>query len=208
MIKKDSVVPAGQVNRKELILSTILKVYAIRGEVEERAAENMLKNVPLLGDLAMKLSGTSLSKSQYRDAAAFVTATCTTRESLVLMEQITDFKSRRPVQRPAAVWLSYVGLVLPLALAIAAEAYMYYINVLTRMPYLAIAVGLVILAVILSVQMFAYLGYDPIYRRDLIERAAWSAMHDESVKRLKKMGVMKTHVQLTPNAKASVRDTE
>ncbi len=206
MIKKDSIVPAGQVNRKELILSTILKVYAIREEVDERATENRFRNIPLLGDLAMKLSGTSLSKSQYRDAAAFVTATCTTRESLVLMEQITDFKSRRAVNRPAFVWLSYAGLVLPLALVIAVEAYMYYLNILTRMPYLAIAVGLVFVAVILSVMMFAFLGYDPIYRRDLIEKAVWKAMHEESVKRLKKLGVMKTHTQLTPTASANARE--
>jgi hypothetical protein len=33
MIKKESIVPAGGVDRKELILSTILKVYAIRKEV-------------------------------------------------------------------------------------------------------------------------------------------------------------------------------
>ncbi len=206
MIKKDSIVPSGQVNRKELILSTILKVYAIREEVDEKATENRFRNIPMLGDLAMKLSGTSLSKSQYRDAAAFVTATCTTRESLVLMEQITDFKSRRAVNRPAFVWLSYVGLVLPLALVIAAEAYMYYLDILTRMPYLAIAVGLVLVAVILSVMMFAYLGYDPIYRRDLVEKAVWAAMHDEAVKRLKKLGVMKTHVQLTPMASANARE--
>lgn len=151
MIKKDSIVPASRVNKKELILSTILKVYAIREEVEERSEENRFRNVPLLGDLALKLSSTSLTKSQYKDAAAFVTATCTTRESLVLTEQITDFKSRLAAGRPAKVWLSYAGLALPLLLVIAAEAYMFYINVLAQMPYLAIAAGLVILAVILSV---------------------------------------------------------
>jgi hypothetical protein len=206
MIKKDSIVPAGRVNRKELILSTILKVYAIREEVEERAEENEFRSVPLLGSLALKLSSTALSKSQYRDAAAFVTATCTTRESLVLMEQISGFKSRASIKRPAKVWLSYVGLALPLLLAIAAEAYMFYTNVLVQMPYLAIAVGLVILAVILSVLLFAYLGYDPLYRRDLIERAVWKAMHEESVKKLKKSGVIKTHVQLTPRARADVKE--
>jgi hypothetical protein len=206
MIKKDSIVPAGRVNRKELILSTILKVYAIREEVEERAGENRFRNVPLLGDLALKLSSTSLSKSQYRDAAAFVTATCTTRESLVLMEQISGFKSRATIKRPAKVWLSYAGLVLPLLLVIAAEAYMFYINVLARMPYLAISAGLVILAVILSVLLFAYLGYEPVYRRDLVERAVWKAMHDESVKKLKKSGVIKTHVQLTPKARADIKE--
>jgi hypothetical protein len=206
MIKKDSIVPAGRVNRKELILSTILKVYAIREEVEERARENRFRNVPLLGDLALKLSSTSLTKSQYRDAAAFITATCTTRESLVLTEQIADFKSRATIKRPAKMWLSYAGLALPLLLVIAAEAYMFYINVLAQMPYLAIAAGLVILAVILSVLLFAYLGYDPVYRRDLIEKAVWRAMHDESVKKLKKSGVIKSHVQLTPKAKASVKE--
>ncbi len=206
MIKKDSIVPAGRVNRKELILSTILKVYAIREEIEERARENRFRNVPLLGDLALKLSSTSLTKSQYRDAAAFITATCTTRESLILTEQITDFKSRATIKRPAKVWLSYAGLALPLLLVIAAEAYMFYINVLAQMPYLAIAAGLVILAVILSVLLFAYLGYNPVYRRDLVERAVWKAMHDESVKKLKKSGVIKSHVQLTPKAKANVKE--
>jgi len=206
MIKKDSIVPAGRVNRKELILSTILKVYAIREEVVERAEENGLRNVPLLGGLALKLSSTALSKSQYRDAAAFVTATCTTRESLVLMEQISGFKSRASIKKPAKVWLSYAGLALPLLLAIAAEAYMFYTNVLAQMPYLAIAAGLVILAVILSVLLFAYLGYDPEYRRDLIERAVWKAMHEESMKKLKKSGVIKTHVQLTPRARADVKE--
>jgi hypothetical protein len=206
MIRKDSIVPADRVNKKELILSTILKVYAIRGEVEERAGENRLRNVPLLGDLALKLSGAALSKSQSRDAAAFVTATCTSRESLVLMEQIAGFKSGVTIKRPAKVWLSYAGLVLPLLLVILAEAYMFYINVLDQMPYLAIAVGLVVLAVLSSILLFAYLGYDPAYRRDLVERAVWKAMHEEAVKKLKKLGVMKTHVQLTPNAKASVKE--
>ena len=206
MIKKDSIVPVERVNKKELILSTILKVYAIREEVEERAAENRFSNVPLLGDLALKLSSASLAKSQHKDATAFVTATCTTRESLVLMEQIAGFKSRVHVRRPAKVWLSYPGLGLPLALAIAAEAYMFYVDILARMPYPAIAVGLLLLAVVLSVLLFSYLGYDPTYRRDLIERAVWKAMHDEAVRRLKKLGVMKTHVQLTPRAKASVKE--
>ena len=86
MIRKDSIVPASRVNRKELILSTILKVYAIRADVEERAEENRLRNIPLLGGLAMRLASPALSKSQYKDAAAFVTATCTSNEALVLME--------------------------------------------------------------------------------------------------------------------------
>jgi len=206
MIKKDSIVPASRVNKKELILSTILKVYAIREEVEERSEENRFRNVPLLGDLALKLSSTALSKSQYKDAAAFVTATCTTKESLVIMEQISDFKSRSAVHRPAKVWLSYAGLILPLLSVILAEAYMFYTNVLAQMPYLAIAIGLIFLAVIVSVLLFAYLGYDPTYRRDLVEKAVWKAMHDEAVRRLKKSGVIKTHVQLTPKAKANVKE--
>ena len=206
MIKKESIVPAGQVNRKELILSTILKVYAIRKEVEERAEEGMLRNVPLLGGLAMKLSSTALTKSQYNDAAAFVTATCPTKESLVLMEQITGFKSRMAVKRPLRVWLSYAGLVAPMLLAIMAEAYMFHLGVLARMPYLAIAIALVFLAAIASVVLFACLGYDAVYRRDTIEKAVWKAMHDEAVRRLKKSGAMKTHVQLTPTAKANPRE--
>ncbi|HTY90039.1 MAG TPA: hypothetical protein VMC84_02575 [Methanocella sp.] len=197
MIRKDSIVPASRVNRKELILSTILKVYAIRGEVEERAEESRLSNLPLLGGLALRLSSPSLSKSQHRDAAAFVTATCTTNESLVLMEQVTGFKANTKVQRPSKVWLSYAGLVLPLLIAIMAEAYMYYVGVLAQMPYLAIAVVLVVVAVAASIVLFAYLGYDETYRRDLIEKAVWKAMHEEAVRRLKKSGVIKTHEKLT-----------
>ncbi len=74
------------------------------------------------------------------------------------------------------------------------------------MPYPAIAIGLIIVAVVLSVLLFAYLGYDPVYRRDLIERAVWKAMHGEAVRKLKKLGVMRDHVQLTPRAKAEVRE--
>jgi uncharacterized protein YacL len=197
MIRKDSIVPANRVNRKELILSTILKVYAIRSEVEERAEENRFRNVPVLGDLAMMLSSPSLSKSQYKDATAFITATCTTGESLTLIEQITGFKAGVPSQKPQNVWLSYAGLVAPLLLAILAEAYMYYIGVLAQMPYLAAAIVLVVVAVIASIVLFAYLGYDEAYRRELIEKAVWRAMHEETVRRLKKSGAIKTHEPLT-----------
>jgi uncharacterized protein YacL len=197
MIRKDSIVPAARVNKKEFILSTILKVYAIRSEVEERAEENALRNVPLLGDLAVGLSSPSLSKSQYKDATAFVTATCTTNESLVLMEQISGFKTMVVVQKPSKIWLSYAGLVLPLLLAILAEAYMYYIGVLADMPYLAAAIVLIVAAVISSVVLFAYLGYDEGYRRELIEKAVWKAMHDEAFRKLKKSGVIKMHEPLT-----------
>ena len=197
MIRKDSIVPANRVNRKELILSTILKVYAIRADVEERAEENRFRNVPLLGGLAMRLSSPSLSKSQYKDAAAFVTATCTSNESLVLMEQIAGFKSRTKTPRPSSIWLSYLGLIVPLLIAILAEAYMFYLGVLAQMPYLAIAVGLLIVAVIASVVLFAYLGYDETYRRDLIEKAVWRAMHEEAVRRLKKSGAVKSHSKLS-----------
>ena len=197
MIRKDSIVPANRVNRKELILSTILKVYAIRADVEERAEENRFRNVPLLGGLAMRLSSPSLSKSQYKDAAAFVTATCTTSESLVLMEQIAGFKAKTKAPRPSSIWISYLGLIVPLLLAFLAEAYMFYAGVLTQMPYLAIAVGLVVVAVVASVVLFAYLGYDEAYRRDLIEKAVWRAMHEEAVRRLKKSGVIKSHSKLS-----------
>jgi|GEM_PF-5710921 len=202
MINRESIVPVSHVNKKELILSTILKVYAIREAVEERVEEHGFRDVPLLGDLASKLSSTSLSKSQHKDAIAFVTATCTTRESLVLMEQIAGFKSRTAVRRPTRLWISYLGLILPLALAILAEAYMFYVNIITQMPYIAIAVGLIIIAVVASISLYANLGFDPDYRRDIIEKSIWKAMHDESVRKLKKSGVIKTHVQLTPKVKA------
>jgi len=202
MIKRESIVPVSHVNKKELILSTILKVYAIREAVEERVEEHRFRDVPLLGDLASKLSSTALSKSQHKDAVAFVTATCTTRESLVLMEQIAGFKSRTAVRRPGKLWLSYAGLILPLALAILAEAYMFYVNVITQMPYIAIAVGLIVVAVVASIILYANLSFDPYYRRDIIEKSIWKAMHEESVRKLKKSGVIKTHVQLTPKVKA------
>ena len=206
MITRESIVPVSHVNKKELILSTILKVYAIREEVEERIEENKLSNVPLLGGLAKMLASPALSKYQHKDATAFVTATCTTNESLVLMEQISGFKSRIAVQKPLKIWFSYVGLVLPLLLALLAEAYLFYMNVITQMPYFAIAIVLVIVAVIASIVLYAYLGFDPAHRRDTIEKSIWKAMHGETVKRLKKSGVIKSHVQLTPKAKA--RDQE
>ena len=197
MIRKDSIVPANRVNRKELILSTILKVYAIRSEVEERAEENKLANLPLLGGLAMRLASPTLSKSQYKDAAAFVTATCTSREALVLMEQIAGFKSRLKTRRPSSILLSYAGLIVPLVIAILAEAYLFYAGVIAQMPYLAVAIGLIVVAVIVSIALFAYLGHDETYRRDLIEKAVWKAMHEESVRRLKKSGVIKAHAKLS-----------
>lgn len=197
MIRKDSAVPASRVNRKELILSTILKVYAIRAEVEERAGEGRLGRAPLLGGLARRLSSPSLAKSQYRDAAAFVTATCTSSEALVLMEQIAGFKAKVKTPRPSGVWLAYAGLALPLLVAFLAEAYMYSIGVLTTMPYVIVAVLLVAAAVVASIVLFAYLGYDEAYRRDTIEKAVWGAMHDEAVRRLKRSGVIKTHDKLS-----------
>lgn len=206
MIKRDSIVPASRVDKKELILSTLLKVYGIREEVEEGVEENRFRNVPLLGGLALKLASPALSKSQARDAAAFVTATCTNSEALVLVEQISGFKAKIAVHRPAKILLSYAGLALPLLLVILAEAYLFYVDVLTQMPYLAVAIGLVFLAVLVSVVSYAHLGYDPTYRRDLIEKAIWKAMHDEAVRKLKKSGAMKTHVQLTPKARASVKE--
>jgi hypothetical protein len=206
MIKREAIVPVSHVNKKELILSTILKVYAIREEVEERIEENKLSNVPLLGGLATMLASPALSKYQHKDATAFVTATCSTNESLVLMEQISGFKSRIAVQKPLKIWFSYVGLVLPILLVLLAEAYLFYMEVITQMPYVAIAIVLVIAAVIASVVLYAYLGFDPSHRRDVIEKSIWKAMHSEAVRRLKKSGVIKSHVQLTPKAKA--RDME
>jgi uncharacterized protein YacL len=201
MIRRESIVPASRVNRKELILSAILKVYAIREAVEERSEEHRFRDVPLLGSLATKLSSTALSKDQHKDATAFITATCTTDESLKLMEQITGFKSKLAVNRPIKILFSIVGLILPLLLVIAAEALMFYAGVITQMPYFVIALALIVVAVIASISLFAYLGYDDEYRRGIIERSIWKAMHDECVRKLKKSGVIKTHRQLTPKAK-------
>lgn len=202
MIKRESIMPASRVNRKELILSAILKAYAIREAVEERAEENRFRDVPLLGSLASKLSSTALSKDQYKDATAFITATCTTDESLKLMEQITGFKARLAVSRPLKVTLSIVGLIVPLLLVIGIEALLFAAGLIGQTTYFIIAIALVIIAVIAAVALFAHLGYDDEYRRGIIERSAWKAMHDECVRKLKKSGAIRTHRQLTPKAKA------
>ena len=198
MIKRESIMPASRVNRKELILSAILKAYAIREAVEERTEENRFRDVPLLGSLASKLSSTALSKDQYKDAAAFVTATCTTDESLKLMEQITGFKAKLSVRKPLQVVLSIVGLIVPLLVVIGIEALMFYVGVIAQMPYFAIAIILVIVAVVASISLFAHLGFDAEYRRGIIERSVWKAMHDECVRKLKKIGAIKAHRQLAP----------
>lgn len=185
------------ISNEELILTTIKKVYAIREGVERRAVENSpLRAVPIVNDIAFKLSSTALSKDQLKDISAFVTASCPNDETLKVMEKVSAYKSQCKVNRPLKVWLSYVGLIFPMLLVIMAEIYMGYTGVIVQMPYLIGTFLVIILAIIISVVLFAYLGYDPVYRRDSIEIAAWKAINDECLRMGKKNGTNKKHVQL------------
>jgi hypothetical protein len=179
-------VVSNRMNKKELILSTILKVYAIREAVEKRADENAFAGVPLLGGVALRLSSVALSKDQLKDISAFVTASCPAGDILGMMEQITGFKARMSVREPMKIWLSYVGLLVPILLAIAAEWYMLYAGFITEMPYFLLAFVVVIIAVVCSIILYAYIGYDPSYRRDTIEKAAWKALNDECKRKMKR----------------------
>ncbi|MCD1294593.1 hypothetical protein CUJ83_06200 [Methanocella sp. CWC-04] len=172
-------------NNMDLIISTIKKVYSIRHAVEKRAMEkNPFNGIPLLEDIAYRLSSDALSKDQMKDISAFVTATCPNEETLVIMERISAFKAGQKVDRPLKVLLSYVGLILPILIVILIEAYMVYLGIITEMPYLILTFVLILAAIIISVLLFAYLGYDPVYRRDMIENHAWKAIHKECEYRL------------------------
>ncbi|HEY3422437.1 MAG TPA: hypothetical protein VGK13_04700, partial [Methanocellaceae archaeon] len=185
MDRREMVV-SNNMNKKELILSTILKVYAIREAIEKRADENAFAGVPLLGGIALRLSSIALSKDQLKDISAFVTASCPAGDVLRMMEQITGFKARMSVDEPLKVWLSYVGLLLPILLAIAAEWYMLYAGLIVEIPYFLLAFVIVVLAVACSIVLYAYIGYDPSYRRDTTEKAIWKALNDECKRKMKR----------------------
>jgi uncharacterized protein YacL len=179
--------PGVNMNNQELILSTIKKVYAIRESVERRSRdEGTFRGIPLLGDVAYKLSSDAMSRDQIKDISAFVTATCPTFESLMVMERISGFKSKLKVKKPLKVWLSYFGLIIPILVVILIEAYMVYLGIITEMPYILITIGLIIAGIIVSILLFAYLGYDKNYRRDYVENLVWKAIHNECEKRIRK----------------------
>ncbi len=110
-------------NNEELILTTIKKVYAIREAAEKRSDERL--STPLLGYVRVAVSGTSLTRDQQKDVTAYVTASCNTGDKLNIMEKISLFKAKSGVRKPQKILLSYVGLVLPMLLAIAAEAALF-----------------------------------------------------------------------------------
>jgi hypothetical protein len=203
MERKEMVV-SNKMNKKELILSTILKVYAIREAIEKRADENAFAGVPLLGGIALRLSSVALSKDQLKDISAFVTASCPAGDVLNMMEQITGFKARMSVIEPLKIWLSYVGLLVPILLAIAAEWYLLYAGLIVETPYFISAFVIVILAVVCSILLYAYIGYDPGYRRDTIEKAIWKALNDECKRKMKRNDSAR-QVQAAQNARASPR---
>ena len=204
MDRREMVV-SNKMNKKELILSTILKVYAIREATEKRAEENAFSGVPFLGGIALRLSSIALSKDQLKDISAFVTASCPAGDILGMMEQITGFKARMSINEPIKVWLSYVGLLVPILLAIAAEWYMLYAGYITEMPYFLLAFVIVILAVICSIILYAYIGYDPSYRRDTIEKAIWKALNDECRRKMKRNDSAARQAQAAPDTRASPR---
>ena len=203
-MERREMVVSNKMNKKELILSTILKVYAIREAIEKRADENALASVPLLGGIALRLSSTALSKDQLKDISAFITASCPAGDILSMMEQITGFKARMSVNEPIKIWLSYVGLLVPILLAIAAEWYMLYAGLITEMPYFLLAFAAVILAVICSIVLYAYIGYDPSYRRDVIEKSIWKALNDECKRKMKRNDSTR-QAQAVLNSRASPR---
>ena len=203
MDRKEMVV-SNRTNKKELILSTILKVYAIREAIEKRAEENAFSNVPLVGGIALRLSSVALSKDQLKDISAFVTASCPAGDMLSMMEQITGFKARMSVNEPLKVWLSYVGLLVPILLAIAAEWYMLYAGYIIQMPYFLLAFVVVVLAVICAIVLYAYIGYDPSYRRDTTEKAIWKAMNEECKRKIKRNEAAR-QAQGAQNARPSPR---
>jgi hypothetical protein len=169
---------------QEMVISTIKKVYAIREAVERRSTEERgLKAAPLIGPVAVRLSSIALTKDQFKDVSAFVTASCPDPASIKAMEVISSFKSRKAPRKPLRVWLSYLALLLPILLVILAEAYLYYRGMITRTPYYIATFAVLVVAVVLSVVIFAMLGYDRNYRRECIELSIWKAIHDECTKK-------------------------
>lgn len=202
MDRKELVV-TNTMNKKELILSTILKVYAIREAVEKRADDGSFSGIPLLGGIVMRLSSPALSRDQMKDISAFVTASCPGDDTLHMMEQITGFKAGMTIKEPIRIWLSYVGLLAPILLAIGAEWYMLYVGLITQTPFFIAAFAMVLVAIVCSIVLYAYIGYDPNYRRDIIERSIWKALNDECKRKLKRAEAVRQHQQLTPGVRAT-----
>lgn len=168
---------------EEMILSTIKKVYAIRASIERRTEERIAGSLPVIGYVLVGLAGTALSRDQIKDVSAFVTATCTTPDRLAAMDTISAFKAKNRVLRPTMVWLSYVSLVLPLILVIAAEAVMLYKGLVTQVIYAAVALLLVAVALVTGLVLFSILSYDTEYRREVLEHKLWKHMNFECQKR-------------------------
>jgi len=183
-------------NNEELILTTIKKVYAIREAAERRTAERL--GTPLLGYVLVAIGGTALTKDQQKDIAAFVTASCNTGEKLTVMEKISEFKTKSGVRKPQIVWLSYVGLVGPMVLAIVSEAALFLTGRIKDDPIaLGLAVGLVFLALVVGIVLYSYLSYDPEFRRNALEHEVWKAINRECVRKVKHGGI-KAQKQLPP----------
>lgn len=179
---------------QELIMSTIKKVYAIRESSEKHTAEQL--TVPVIGYVAVALTGIKLSRDQVKNVSAFVTASCNTGEKLGIMDKISEFKTKNPLSRPPRIWLAYAGLLLPIILALAVEAVLYYSGMLKNPLLLGAAAVLVIVALAVGVLLYGFLSYDPEYRRDVIEREIWKTIRQECQKRIKQ-GI-KTRKQLPP----------
>jgi hypothetical protein len=184
---------------QELIMSTIKKVYAIRESIEKRTAARL--SVPVIGYVSVALAGIRLTKDQTKDITAFVTASCNTADKLNIMEKISEFKTRSPVKKPGRVLFSYAGLLLPVALAVAAEAVLFYLGMLAEPLLLGVAAVMVIVSLAIGVLLYGFLGYDPEHRRDAIEHEIWKTIHLECQKR-KKLGV-KIRMQLPPAPQAA-----
>jgi hypothetical protein len=182
-------------NNEELILTTIRKVYAIREAAEKRSDERL--STPLLGYVRVAVSGTSLTRDQQKNVTAYVTATCNTDDKLNIMEKISLFKAKSGVRKPQKILLSYAGLVLPLLLAIIAEAALFLTDRLKETLFIGIAVALVIVALALGILLYSYLSYDPEYRREAYEHEVWRTISKECTRRIKHGGI-KAQKQLPP----------
>jgi len=179
---------------QELILSTIKKVYALREKAEKRAAEKLA--TPLIGPAVVALGGIKLTRDQAKDVAAFVTASCNTADKLHIMDKISEFKAKAPVARSPQVLLSYVALLVPIALALAGAVALYFFVNIETLVYVPIVIVLLAAGTALGLALFGYLGYDQEYRREAFEREIWKTIHAECQKR-KKLGV-RTHQRLPP----------
>jgi hypothetical protein len=182
-------------NNEELILSTIKKVYAIRESTERRTTERL--KTPLLGYVRVALGGTALSRDQQKDITAFITASCNTGEKLTVMEKISEFKAKAGVRKPGRILMAYAGLVVPLLLAIAIQAALYFtVNIQTSV-FIGIAAALVTIALIIGIVLYSLFSFDADYRREATEHEVWRTINRECVRRVKQGGI-KSQRQLPP----------